>query len=587
MLKNLIYTVERFIKSQAKIDSCVCFLGIILGGVDLVSNAFLAIIASVIIMKCDAVRSFWYIATLLFLYFLIRILNFHINKKIEKLSLNFRYNEISNIASKILKTNYEKLQGEEEQNHIAGAYYAVLSGSNAGIEFHVNETYRLLSNMLAFLIVLIPGTIIFPQETLIILFCNVLLLFFLNRKTKVDAILTKEINNAKTKAKNVLKQSVDKKNNSDIYLYDIQGWLFDRYDERRKQQFKIENRQYQKSLIYSVLTVVVSVSLFSYSLWVIQNTEYIDGIVAYVYLLVNMTAMCKQVYLHLANIVNNNNFIEEWRAYCEENIDKSVESIFISDIESVRFEDISYSVYGKKNIINKVSLEIKKGEKIAFVGRNGAGKTTLIKILLGLIQPTEGKIFVNGSPVSYDEYSSLVSKFGYIPQENSIFAFSVATNIILGKYNDSLTNSINNAMLRVGIKDVVNKLSKKENTYIGRELDEDGIEFSGGEKRKLLIARGMYHNREINIYDEPTSSLDSKSERDFYEQIEKESENFISIFVSHRIGTTNFCNIVYVLQNGKIVQKGNGEELLNVDGVYKELFESQIMETSYEKSSLN
>lgn len=578
MINNIKYIFKRFIKAQTVYKMLTIGLAILMGGLDLISSSFLAIFSSLIIINCDFSKACVLIVTLLLVYFIIRLCSFRLTKEIEKMTYIFRNDEISNIASKILKTDYERLQSVEEQNLIEGAYYAVLSGSNAGLEYQLNELFSLIITMIASQLIFIPGVIMFPKEAIIILLCNIFLLIFLDKKIKIDSKLIKDISKAKANSKNVLKQCVNTKSVMDVYVFGIHNWLLDRYLKREEVKYKTEDTQYRGTLIYTLLTIMISSFIFSYSLYVIQNSEYINGVVTYVYLLLNITAMCKKMYTHMTNISNNNNFVEQWRMYDESFNLKEIVANNISQIYSIELKNIAYVINCEKYILKDINIKIKIGEKIAFVGKNGAGKTTLAKIILGVLHPTEGEIIVNNINVSYDEYSSLVSRFGYTPQENSIFAFSVATNIIMDEYvNDKQDADIYTVLKRIGLFDIVERLKDKENTYVGKEISNEGVDFSGGEKRKLLIARSLYHKRDVNIYDEPTSSLDSKSEREFYEQIRSTGDNCISIFISHRIGTTNFCDKVYILENGKIVQHGQGEQLLKENGAYKELFQSQII----------
>lgn len=577
MIGNINYIIKKFFRSPSVGEKLIMFISVVLGAVDLVSTAFLAIITSIVIDSQNINDASIFIIIIIFVYLIVRLVSFKLTKRIERKSFCFRSDEISNIASKVLRTDYEKLQDAGEQSLIEGAYYAVFSGGNAGLEYEINQLYQFSISTIGFLLLFVPGIVLFPMEVMVIILCNILLLVFLNQKTKIDSVLAKEINKTRADARNVLKQIVNKPNVSDIYLYKIHHLLLKKYHERNGKKFREENRQYLKTLFLVFIMIVINTFVFVYSLHAIQTAENIGGVVAYFYLLINLTTLSKKMYSHMINISNNNNSVEQWRVYDESFADLQVKESTITNIDSIKFVDIGY-VVNSVTILKNISLELTKGEKVAFVGKNGAGKTTLAKIVLGVLHPTEGQIYVNGAPVSYEEYSTLIFNYGYTPQENSIFAFDVATNIVMNEYAKSKHQSALYGVLnKSGLSAVVDKLKDKEKTHVGRELKEDGVDFSGGEKRKLLLARSLFHKRNVNIYDEPTSSLDSKSEREFYGQISSENTS-ISIFVSHRIGTTNFCDRVYVIDEGRIAQCGQGDHLIKEYGVYRELFESQVIQ---------
>ena len=248
-------------------------------------------------------------------------------------------------------------------------------------------------------------------------------------------------------------------------------------------------------------------------------------------------------------------------------------------IEGIEFKKVSFS-YNEKKAINNISLKINKNEKIAIVGENGAGKTTFIKLLLRLYDPTEGEILLNN--IDYKEYNSsdIRNQFVTVFQDYQIYALSIAENILLRKCNNSDDEKIViDALKKVGLYDKVMQLEKGIRTICTTEFDKDGIEFSGGEKQKFVIARIFASNAPILLLDEPNSALDPIAERHIFDEIFNYSINKTLIFISHRFSTTILSDKIYLFSNGEIIEQGSHHELMSIqNGKYKEMFNTQAFE---------
>lgn len=224
-----------------------------------------------------------------------------------------------------------------------------------------------------------------------------------------------------------------------------------------------------------------------------------------------------------------------------------------------------------KYVLKNINLTINNNESIALVGENGAGKSTLALILAGFYKSYEGEIFINGKnfkKLDYD-YNSLVSA---VFQDSQIFPFSIKENILL---NDSNKN-IEKTYELTHLNKIIESYDKKDDQTLLRILDDDGVDLSGGQKQKLYLARSIEKNSsKLLILDEPTAQLDALAERELYTLYNDLTKNKSSIFISHRLASTKFCNRIVYLKDGEIKSTGSHEELMRNDSDYKDLYNLQ------------
>lgn len=242
----------------------------------------------------------------------------------------------------------------------------------------------------------------------------------------------------------------------------------------------------------------------------------------------------------------------------------------------IEFRDVCFRYPGEDtDTLSHISFTIKPEEKIALVGNNGAGKTTLVKLLCGLYEPTSGGIYINGENVNSFhpvEYRKLLS---VVFQDASLLSFTVEMNVS-GELPDKVDKAkVKEALQAVGLWEKVEKLPRGTETYITQDLDESGVQFSGGENQKLFVARAMYRNGPVLILDEPTSALDPIAESKLYEEYNNMTKEKTAVFISHRLASTKFCDRILLLEQGRIAEEGSHDMLMEQNGLYRELFEIQ------------
>lgn len=244
---------------------------------------------------------------------------------------------------------------------------------------------------------------------------------------------------------------------------------------------------------------------------------------------------------------------------------------------SIEFINVSYQYpKGEKKVLDNISFRIEAGEKIALVGLNGAGKTTLTMLMCGMLLPDEGEILLDGHTLYEYNRDEMYALFGVVPQKFNLLPVSIARNIACAMTEEEIDRDWLAACIELaGLAEKTASLPKGADTLLGRELHEDAVELSGGETQKLLLARLLYKNPPCIILDEPTAALDPIAEDKMYRSYNEIAARATSIFISHRLASTSFCDRIFLLDNAGFAEVGTHEELMAAGGKYKELFELQ------------
>lgn len=261
------------------------------------------------------------------------------------------------------------------------------------------------------------------------------------------------------------------------------------------------------------------------------------------------------------------NFEEVKKSADEKNLNLNIDCI------SIEFNDVYFRYANMEHdVLAGVSFKINPYELCGLVGINGAGKSTMIKLLLGLYRPDRGDIYINGKNTKEMSFNEQVSYFGVTYQDFNKYNISVKDNITIANQMESSENEIESCLNNLAFD--YSKLPNQIETTVGKLFGE-GVDISGGESQKLALARMLYSNAPFYIMDEPTASLDPISEVQLYKQIESVLSQKTALLITHRLGATIFCSKILVLYDGKIVEVGTFNELMEMGGIYAEMYNEQ------------
>lgn len=243
----------------------------------------------------------------------------------------------------------------------------------------------------------------------------------------------------------------------------------------------------------------------------------------------------------------------------------------------ISFKDVSFSYNTSGEVVSGLNLEVKNGETIGIVGPSGSGKSTIVKLILGFYNPTKGDIYLYGERLMDWKLDSARSLISLVSQDTYLFPESIYNNIAFGKKNATRDEVINASRL-AGIHEFIESLPQGYDTFVG----ERGVRLSGGERQRIAIARAFLKDTPILILDEPTSSLDADSEKRIQESLEKLMAGRTTIVIAHRLSTVMMSDRIIVMNQGKIIDVGTHNELLERDSLYRQLYMNQINESKQE-----
>ncbi|WP_179394672.1 ABC transporter ATP-binding protein [Lacticaseibacillus absianus] len=237
----------------------------------------------------------------------------------------------------------------------------------------------------------------------------------------------------------------------------------------------------------------------------------------------------------------------------------------------ITFDHVSYAYPGAEtDSLVDLSFTMHGGEKLALVGINGAGKSTLARLMMGLFTPTRGRILVNGIDAATLPASARYALFAPVFQTSELMATTVAQNVALAATPDA--QRVTQALAQAGLADKVASLPQGDQTQMTRNIDDDGVEFSGGQLQKLMLARALYKDAPVLILDEPTAALDPLAENEIYTEYAQLTAHKSALFISHRLASTRFCDRIIVLANGRITAQGSHAALMAQDGDYAQMY---------------
>lgn len=367
----------------------------------------------------------------------------------------------------------------------------------------------------------------------------------------------------------------------DIRAYGCQKWLHEKLLSVLKEKEKIQRKQIGKR--FQKDAALLGIEIFQNGaaiLWItlscLNGQIAISDFFVYLTAIIQLSEYVGKVIKAVDMVRYANLDVSEIRTFLDmekENI-KQLKDTALSkqDAFEIRIEHVSFRYPGsEKWLFEDLNLIIKKGEKLALVGENGAGKTTLVKLLCGFYPVSKGRILFDGENISLMDKGWLYEKISAVFQDIVVLPFSVGQNVTLSEKNNFDESRIKKCLAQAGIAEKLPNLYAK----MDKRVYESGIELSGGERQKLVFARAIYKQAGFLILDEPTAALDPVAESRLYQQYYEISKDKTTLFISHRLASTSFCDRIILLEQGKIVEDGTHKSLLKVNGRYAEMFRMQ------------
>ena len=504
-----------------------------------------------------------------------------------------RTDYITMISDKIMKMDFKNTEDPEVLNKIKSVMNAVMS-NNTGVEGVYHTLLGLFGRLTAF-VGYISIVLFLSPWILLFLIINVLISYALTMRVKKYEYSQKE--KAADKDRRtfyVFDTMYDFAYGKDIRIYDLKNILIEKFKKFRGERIDISNDVQEKQLKVKIVDVILLVIrecvVYGYLIYNVLFTGMgIGDFTMYFSTINGFGDWMKGILDDLANIKAQNMYLDDMREFLEiksENKEKT-RDIPIDSSYEIEFKNVSFK-YPKtdKYIYKNLSLKIKKGQRLAIVGINGAGKTTFVKLLCRLYEPTSGEILINGVNIkdfSKEEYYKILS---VVFQDIKTFAFTVAENVSLENLEDVDREKVLHCIEKAGVGDKINSLQKGIDTSLLKILDGEGVELSGGENQKLALARALYKNGKIVILDEPTSALDAVAEYNIYKGFDELIGDKTAIYISHRLASTKFCDVIAFFENGEIVEYGTHEELLKKNGKYSDMFNIQAQYYKEESGAL-
>ena len=395
----------------------------------------------------------------------------------------------------------------------------------------------------------------------------------------------------------------------DMRLYAADRWLLPKYKrllgERRKWKKKQLAQITTAGFLSRMIEMIKQAFVYGFLIWGVTTGKVRpDDFILYVGVALNLSDCLTQIEVSVRRLRENELSIADYRKMMElpdyrgagavrgqSFRNKPLEMTGKPDIcepaaespvlpggraPGITFSHVSFSYQeGGEETLKDVDIAIRPGEKIALVGPNGAGKTTLIKLLCGMYEPAKGEILLDGEPSSRWSLEEWYRLFSVVFQDVGVLPATILENVAACAPEEADRERVRKCLEQAGLWEKVESLPHGMDSNVQKEVFSEGQNLSGGENQKLLLARAIYREAPILVLDEPTAALDAIAENELYQRYNELTRNRTSLFISHRLASTRFCDRILMLEGGRVVEQGSHEELMEKKGAYYRMFQVQ------------
>lgn len=371
----------------------------------------------------------------------------------------------------------------------------------------------------------------------------------------------------------------------EVKLSNIYHLMMRKYEEAVKGTIGVAEKYSKKAIInYWLQTFLTFTIVFegimayaAYRTMILKNLALAELAIMFS-VMVTSTWILINLFNALLETFKNGLFIEYLRTFLEyeEKIPEDQDGIIPdTNIRTIEFRNVEFFYKKDQPLIHNLSFQIKGNSNIALVGHNGAGKSTILKLLFRLYDPTSGEILVNGINIKKYNLKAYRNLFAAAFQDYKVMALSIKDNILMGRHVENEDKVVTDALEKAGIMDKVRTLPNGIHTILTKEFAEDGAVLSGGQYQKIVVARAFAQNSPIKVFDEPSSALDPIAEYELYKSIMRESKDKTMLFISHRLSSVRDADMVFMFENGSLIESGTHQDLMKAEGAYADMYTKQ------------
>lgn len=492
------------------------------------------------------------------------------------------------IETKYLKMDYPLIIGKEAQERYNNA--SELTDNNTTLFGRlVTEIIELMSSFLG---VVLYINILSQLESLFLVLVGVFLLivvFFNVWQVKMDRKLFQAKAANSQKLRYLRKVYGESRITKDVRIFQMKDWFKQVEDKTIAEYHRIIKPKVRVTWTESTLVNVgiIGLSALSY----IRSVQLIAAgaipVSSFVIFAGSVTILAQTIMTLVNAIGKMNTSLNETKKYDDfmsqgQVFNHEEGRSLPKEPLSIELKNVSYTYPNNDTpTINNVSLTIKPYENLAIVGENGAGKSTLSNLIAGLLKPDSGEIYINGVAQSEFNISDYYALFAPVFQEKFLLTYSIKETVIQGLPFDEL--KYNRVLKQSGLTDIISKFKSRDETKIVRAVYPDGVNLSGGQLQKLKLAQALYKDAPVLLLDEPTAALDPIAEHQIYQDYFQFSKDKLSVFISHRLSSTRFCDRIIYIKDGDITEVGTHEELMAKQKDYFKLYEAQAYYYKHDK----
>jgi ATP-binding cassette subfamily B protein/ATP-binding cassette subfamily C protein len=494
----------------------------------------------------------------------------------DAVNMELRMHYLALLSQKIQRMDYKNVEDASFWEKNDRAMSAGASNGN-GIELVLGLIYKAPAYLLSLIAMAVVAFTLSPLVLLmVVIHCGVLM--WVSAKTHdYEYSLKEEKSKASRRMRYFNKTTHDFSFGKDIRIFNFRERIIANYKEEigafTGVLKMIENRRFLLGLVGIASLILTDVAMYGTLIYKAYQGMPVSDYTMYVALIMNMIDLMLTFGDTVMQIRNEGEYVNDFfKLMDSELLTEGKETPEVPGTVEIVLDHVTFRYPGSDvDIYKDFSFTIHSGERLAIVGVNGAGKTTLVKLICGLYEPTEGHIYINGVDIKDWKKKNLYDLYSTVFQDFNILAFTLRENVTC-KSGEADDARVTEALERVGLGKKLASLDRGLDQMMLKVIDENGTDFSGGERQKLAIARALYKNAPMVIMDEPTAALDALAEAEIYENFSTLVQGKTAIYISHRLASTIFCDKIALFDKDGVKEYGTHEELMAKKGMYYEMF---------------